>query len=59
MKKQVRDALRTIAERTPWSPPLLIGSSEVIFGIALFALIVATIVFMPAQSYRFWYGQQF
>jgi len=31
----------------------------VIFGIGIFILIVATIVFMPSQSYRFYYGAQF
>ena len=59
MIEQMRDKLRAICERTPWSPPFSIVSSEAMFGIVLFLLIIATIVFMPAQSYRFWYGQQF
>jgi len=54
-----RQALQAIAARTPWSPPLVVETSEVVFGLIVFGLIVATIVFMPAESYRFFYGQQF
>ena len=59
MGGRVRDALRAMCERTPWAPPFAVARSEVIFGIAIFLLVVATIVFMPSQSYRFYYGAQF
>jgi len=59
MTRRVREALRAVCERTPWAPPFGVARSEVIFGIGVFILIVATIVFMPSQSYRFYYGAQF
>ncbi|MBV8726789.1 MAG: hypothetical protein JO233_03305 [Candidatus Eremiobacteraeota bacterium] len=55
----MRETLRIIAERTTWSAPRAIMQSEVVLGLMLFALIVAIIVFGPAQSYRFYYGPQF
>jgi len=57
--RRFHETLESIAQRTPWSPPLIVETSEIVFGLIVFALIVATIVFMPAESYRFFYGQQF
>jgi hypothetical protein len=57
--QRLRETIRTVGERTTWSPPLPIVRSEVVLGLMLFALILAIIVFGPAQSYRFYYGPQF
>ena len=58
MRQRLREAIRTIGERTTWSPPRLVRS-EILLGSMLFVLIVAIIVFGPSQSYRFYYGPQF
>ena len=58
MTQRLREKLRAVCERTPWTAPSLVDS-EVLVGVMLFVLIVAIIVFGPSQSYRFYYGPQF
>jgi len=59
MRRRVRESVRRLCGRTPWAPPLAVVRSEIIFGVAVFLLVLATIVLMPSQSYRFYYGAQF
>lgn len=58
MSERLREAIRTVGERTTWSAPRIVRS-EALLGTMLFLLIVAIIVFGPSQSYRFYYGPQF
>jgi hypothetical protein len=58
MTQRLREKLRSICERAPWGAPPLVDS-EVLVGLMLFVLILAIIIFGPAQSYRFYYGPQF
>jgi len=55
---RLRQTILSLGERKTWTPPPLVRS-EIWLGVALFALIVAIVVFGSAESYRFFYGPQF